>query len=204
MRLTLLCLLAASLSASDFNSAIARAEDAFERRQYSTARAALEQAVPGDSSEQARLLNARGTLHLVEGDLASAERELVRALELAELPAALHNLAAVEMRTGRLREAEIHQTRALALWQREPGGTRYVMKAWVSLSSIQGLAGDWEAAAGSLQQALGIAETPEALANYAIVLEKLKRGREAREIRARLPQTVDVRELAPRARVWSR
>jgi hypothetical protein len=61
-----------------------------------------------------------------------------------------------------------------------------VMKALISLSSLQGLAGDWRAAGKSLREALAIAETPEALANYAVVLDKLKRGGEAKEIRKRL------------------
>ena len=156
-----------------------------------------DEVVPGlaqDAPERVRLLNAWGTLHLVQGNLTAAERDLSRAVAISDaaappdLAAALHNLAAVEMQTGRLGPATVHQTKALEIWRRQFGDRHhYVMKAWISLSSLQGLCGDWRAAAGSLENALAIAETPEALANYAIVLEKLKRGSEAREIRRRLP-----------------
>jgi uncharacterized protein HemY len=104
-----------------------------------------------------------------------------------DLAAALHSLAAVEMQTRHLDEAVVHETRALAIWRQQLGDRhRYVMKAWISLSSLQGLRGEWQAAERSLQAALAIAETPEGLANYAVVLEKLKRGREAKAVRQRL------------------
>jgi hypothetical protein len=93
----------------------------------------------------------------------------------------------VEMQIARTKEAIIHETRALAIWRQQFGDRHYyVMKAWISLSSLQGICGDWRAAESSLRNALSISQTPEALANYAVVLEKLKRGKEAREIRRRL------------------
>lgn len=176
------------------------AEVSFERQEYGQARGWLQEAedtlrgLGRDTPERVRLLNDWGTLHLVEGNLTEAERDLAGALAIsksgaspADLAAALHNLAAVEMQTGRLGEATAHEAKALAIWRQQFGDRHhYVMKAWISLSSIQGLCGDWPAAESSLRQALSIAETPEALANYAAVLEKLKRGREAREIRRRL------------------
>jgi tetratricopeptide (TPR) repeat protein len=175
-------------------------EISFERQEYTMARGWLRQAedtlrgLGQDAPERVRLLNAWGTLHLVEGNLTAAERELSRAVEMSEsmaaptdLAAALHNLAAVEMHTGRLRDATAHEMKALAIWRRQFGDRHYyVMKALISLSSLQGLSGDWRAAEASLQNALEIAETPEALANYAVVLEKLKRRKEAREIRRRI------------------
>jgi hypothetical protein len=79
---------------------------------------------------------------------------------------------------GRLGEAAVHEKKALAIWRQQFGDQHYyVMKAWISLSSLQGLGSDWRAAESSLHEALSIAETPEALAKYAVVLEKLKRGR---------------------------
>jgi tetratricopeptide (TPR) repeat protein len=175
-------------------------EVSFEREEYGQARAWLKEAegalrgIGQDAPERVRLLNAWGTLHLVEGNLTAAERDLSLAVATPESvaapldrAAALHNLAAVEMQTGRLAEATVHETKALAIWRQQLGDRHhYVMKAWISLSSLQGLCNDWRAAESSLQNALLIAETPEALANYAVVLEKLKRGREAREIRRRL------------------
>jgi tetratricopeptide (TPR) repeat protein len=173
------------------------AELAFERQEYVAGGGWLRKAedtlrgLDENTPERVRLLNAWGTLHLVEGNLTAAERDLSRAVALSEfvasppdVAAALHNLAAVEMHTGRLWEAAAHETRALTIWKREFGGRhRYVMKALISLSSLQGLSGNWLAAEASLKDALRIAETPEALANYAVVLEKLKRPKEASEIR---------------------
>jgi tetratricopeptide (TPR) repeat protein len=175
-------------------------EVSFEREEYGQARAWLKEAegalrgVNQHAPERVRLLNAWGTLHLVEGNLTAAERDLSQAVAMPEplvtpldRAAALHNLAAVEMQTGRLSEATVHETKALAIWRQQLGDRHhYVMKAWISLSSLQGLSNDWRAAESTLQNALLIGETPEALANYAVVLEKLKRRSEAREIRRRL------------------
>jgi tetratricopeptide (TPR) repeat protein len=176
------------------------AEVEFERQDYAQAKRWLHQAaemiegLPAGAPERVRLLNAWGTLHLVQGDLTAAEQELSRAVELGEpvappedRAAALHNLAAVEMHRNRLVEAAAHEEHALALW-RERFGDRhyYVMKAWISLSSLEGLRGDWLAARQSLERALAISESDEALSNYAIVLDKLKRHKEARAIRQRI------------------
>lgn len=192
-------------------------EVAFERQDYEEARRWLHEglretdASPADSPERIRLLTASGTLNLVEGNLTAAERDLSQAAATSErvatpsdLAAALHNLAAVEMQMRRLDEATVHETRALAIWRREFDDRHYyVMKAWISLSSLQGLQGDWQAAGSSLLNALAIAETPESLANYAVVLDHLKRGKEAREIRRHLRQPaapssplVDVKAMA--------
>jgi tetratricopeptide (TPR) repeat protein len=192
------------------------AEVEFERQDYGQSERWLHQAeqtiegLPSNAPERARLLNAWGTLHLVQGNLTAAERELSRAVHLGEPAApaedhaaALHNLAAVEMHLGRLPEAAAHETQALAIWKKHFGERHYyVMKAWISLSSLQGLRGDWRAAEESLRHALAIGESEEALSNYAVVLEKLKRGREAKAIRSRLQHSltppaavVDVKSL---------
>ena len=178
------------------------AEVEFERQEYTESERWLQRAaetiqgLPAGAPERVRLLNAWGTMHLVQGNLTAAQRELSRAVELGELvappedrAAALHNLAAVEMHRNLLAEAAAHEAQALAIW-RERFGERhyYVMKAWISLSSLEGLRGDWRAAAQSLDRALAISESDEALSNYAIVLDKLKRHKEARGIRQRLHQ----------------
>jgi tetratricopeptide (TPR) repeat protein len=174
------------------------AEVEFNRQEYGAAERWLHQAgqlpLPGNSPESIRLMTARGTLYLVRGNLTAAERELARALELTAstgLPedraARLHNLAAVEMHTGRLDVADAHEREALQIWRDLLGDSHeYVLKAWISLSSLQGLRGDWPAAEESLRRALAIRESDEALANYAVVLEKLKRRNEAKAVRARL------------------
>jgi tetratricopeptide (TPR) repeat protein len=172
----------------------------FERQDYAESERWLHQAaeivegLPAEALERVRLLNSLGTLHLVQGNLTEAERDLSRAVELGQSiappedwAAALHNLAAVEMHWNRLGEASAHETQALAIW-RERFGERhyYLKKAWISLSSLEGLRGDWQAAAKSLERALSISPSDEALSNYAIVLDKLKRHKEARAIRQRL------------------
>ncbi|HEY9249276.1 MAG TPA: hypothetical protein VIO38_09100, partial [Rariglobus sp.] len=123
-------------------------------------------------------------------------RKLAEAVDLAEAPhdraAALHNLAAVEMQAGKLDQAAAHEREAIELWQPQPA---YLQKAWIGMSSIDALRRDWHSAEASILQALAIQETPEALANYAIVLEKLRRGKEARAIRRRLP--VDIAPPTP-------
>jgi tetratricopeptide (TPR) repeat protein len=176
------------------------AELAFDGQDYREARRWLTQAesvvdaLPVDAPERARLLNNRASLLLVEGKLTAAEAELAHALALLDvrgapldLAAALHNLAAVEMQTGRLAGAAAREQRALELW-REHLGERHprVAKGWISLSTLQALSGDWRAAETSLRAALAIGETPEALSNYAVVLDKLRRGREAAAIRRRV------------------
>src|SRR6185295_7592855 len=93
-----------------------------------------------DAPERVRLLNAWGTIHLVEGAVTAAQRELSQAVELSEsiatppdFGAALHNLAGVEMQIGQLSHALIHETRALAILRREFGERHhYVLKALVS------------------------------------------------------------------------
>ena len=80
---------------------------------------------------------------------------------------------------------------ALEIWRRRLGDRHdYVQKAWISLSTLQGVGGNWREAAESLRRALAIRESDEALANYAVVLEKLKRRKESKAVRARLRGTV--------------
>lgn len=181
-------------------------EMAINRGDYRQARQWLRKA---EDSQQGRphvqLLNARATLHLVEGNLSAAKRDLSRAASISEKADAgtLHNLASVEMQTGRLKLAAEHQHKALTIWRQQFGDRHeYVMRAWISLSSIQGLQRDWQGAEESLRHALAIAETDEALSNYAVVLDHLKRGREAKQIRARIPAVavpnalIDVKSVA--------
>src|ERR1700730_10333721 len=66
-----------------------------------------------DDLSRAELLNSWSALHLKQGKLTAAEAELREArrivMKLAEpgdlLPTVLHNVAAIEMRTGRYDEA---------------------------------------------------------------------------------------------------
>jgi tetratricopeptide (TPR) repeat protein len=191
------------------------AEVEFERQEYVRSERWLrqaEQAIDGlaaNAPERVRLLNAWGALHLVRGNFRAAERQLSRSVQFGDAvpedrAAALHDLAAVEMHLRRLPEAVAHETQALGIWRARLGDRHYyVMKAWISLSSAQGLLGDWTAAEESLRQALAIGASDEALGNYVVVLDTLKRGKEAKSIRQRLggsrsplPGVVDVKSLA--------
>jgi hypothetical protein len=101
-------------------------------------------------------------------------------------------MASVEAQTGELAKAERHQKEALAMF-REQLGERHdsVMRAWISLSTIQGLRRDWRAAERSIQQALAIRETAEGLANLAAVRRRGQRSEAPTEAR----HLVDVQTL---------
>jgi tetratricopeptide (TPR) repeat protein len=144
---------------------------------------------PGDAGEWARLLNAKAALHLVEGNLSAARRVLAG---VAPSAGTLHTMASVEAQTGELAKAERHQKEALAMF-REQLGERHdsVMRAWISLSTIQGLRRDWRAAERSIQQALAIRETAEGLANLAAVRRRGQRSEAPTEAR----HLVDVQTL---------
>ncbi|MBI2690284.1 MAG: tetratricopeptide repeat protein [Acidobacteria bacterium] len=154
-----------------------------------------ETGIPATPEARAQFLNARCALYSVEGKLTAAEHDLTAALDAARLAAApltmaatLHNLASLEAHLGALPRAEEHEHNAIALWRDNLGANHeYVRRAWISLSTIQGLRGNWSGAAESLRYSLAVAESPDALANYAVVLDRLHRGKEAREIRKRLP-----------------
>lgn len=138
-----------------------------------------------------QLRNAWANFHLVQGKLTAAGRELRITLEQCphstDHAPILHTLAGIETQAGMLHAAERHQHAALGQWRRTLGDRHpYVTKAWISLSSIQGMRGDWHGAKRSLDAALRIQETPEALSNYAVVLEHLHRRKEAEAIRRRI------------------
>lgn len=139
------------------------------------------------------LLVGRAVLDLVDGKLTAAEQGLRTALRISQengvapLPGILHNLASIELQTGRLADAERHQADGLRMMQ-ENLGPRHeeVRRAWISFSTIAGLRSDWPAAERRIRAALDIAETPEALANYIVILEKQKKTKQARLLRRRL------------------
>lgn len=189
-----------ALSATNqFVLRLALSEMAFNQRDYAESRRWLRQAEPFVPTPEARVsfFNARAALHIVEGNLSAARRDLDAAAAIAPSAATLHHLASIEAQTGALLSAQAHEQEALSLWRSEFGPNHeYVRRAWVSLSAIQVLRKDWESAAQSLGNALAIAEAPDALTNYAVVLDHLHRGKEARAIRSRLP-----RPLRPNALV---
>jgi len=155
---------------------------------------------------RAELLNAWSALHEKLGQLSSAEVELQQAFRIVAsnpspgdiLPAVLHNLASLEMRTARYQEAYSHERDALRIWE----GTLNpdhptLIRAWASLSSLQYMMAQPEDARVSLERALASAEkvygpdhplVADLLESEVLVLDKLKLKKQARQARARARQ----------------
>jgi tetratricopeptide (TPR) repeat protein len=156
-----------------------------------------------DSRSRAELLNAWSALHLKLGRLPAAEAELLEARRLVMqtpdpgdlLPTVLHNLAAIEMRTGRYPEALSHEQEAIRLWEKALSRNHpTLIRGWASLASLQYVIGQTQEAKLSLERALAAVEktygpthplVADLLESDAIVLDKLKLKREARRARER-------------------
>jgi tetratricopeptide (TPR) repeat protein len=186
-----------------------------------------------DGPSRAELLNAWSALHLKLGRWAAAEAELREArrivMQITEpgelLPTVLHNLAAIEMRTGRYPEALSHEQEAMRLWEKALNSNHpTVIRGWASLASLQYVMGRLHEAKMSLERALASAENTygpthrlvaDLLESHAVVLDKLKLKGEARRARKRAQAirrtagtdrpTWDIREaLAPEGGVYLR
>jgi tetratricopeptide (TPR) repeat protein len=169
-----------------------------------------------DGRSRAELLNAWSALHLKLGRLAAAEAELLEARRIVMqitdpgdlLPTVLHNLAAIEMRTGRYAEALSHEREAMQLWERAVSpNSPMLIRGWASLASLQYMIGRPQEAKRSLEQALALAEktygrahplVADLLESETIVLDKLKLKLEARRTRERA-QTIRRKEAPPDA-----
>jgi|SRR5579864_50294 len=183
---------------------------------YREAEAALEEAQKTafqltDSRSRAELLNAWSALHLKLGRLPAAEAELLEARRIVMqipkpgdlLPTVLHNLAAIEMRTGRYPEALSHEQEAMRLWEKALSRDHpTLIRGWASLASLQYVIGQPQEAKRSLEKALASVEktygpthplVADLLESDAIVLDKLKLKREARRARERA-QTIRRKE----------
>lgn len=204
----LVCTLLKLYDPSCFDALILASATSFEAGDYRSAERFLYEAerlgVQVSRDRSARLWNGRGALALVRGDLTTARlalREAVAAShDISTRAASLHNLAGVEMNLGEFASAESHEREAIEL-MRTPASPD-LGKALISLSSVQGLRGDWRAAERTLREVLASERSPEALSNLAVVLDKLGRRREARALRrtfapARFerPDLVDVHAL---------
>ena len=156
-----------------------------------------------DDLSQAELLNAWSAIHLKLGQIATSEADLRRALPLvmkvkpwSDLAATvLHNLAAVEMRTGRYSDALCHEEEALLRFQRllNPDHPTLI-RVWGSLASLQYIAGQRRDARRSVERALASAERTygpahpllaDLLDSEAVVLDGLKLKKDARRARER-------------------
>lgn len=152
---------------------------------------------------RAEILNSWSALHLKMGKMSEAEAELEQARRLVSgipqaglLPATvLHNLAAVEMRTGRYTEALENEQEALRRFKSALSPDHpTLIRAWASLASIQYMTGHGAEARVSIEQALASAERTygpahpliaDLMESDAVVLDKLKLKKSAREARAR-------------------
>jgi tetratricopeptide (TPR) repeat protein len=175
---------------------------------YREAEAALDEAQKtawqlSDGVARAELLNAWSVLHLRLGKLAASEAELLEAQRILIqsresgdiLPTVLHNLAAIEMRTGRYAEALSHDRAALVLLEKtlRPDHPSLI-RCWASLGSVEYLAGQRQEARISLDRAIASAEktygadhplVADLLDSEAVVLDGLKLKKEARRARGR-------------------
>jgi tetratricopeptide (TPR) repeat protein len=156
-----------------------------------------------DGVSRAELLNAWSALHLKLGQLAAAEAELQEALRIVMklpepgdlLPTVLHNLAAVEMRTGRYQEALSHEQEAMSRLEKTLAPNHpTLIRGWASLASLQYVMGRPQEAKTSFDRAIASAEKTygdthvflaDLLDSDAVVLSKLKLRKEAQIARAR-------------------
>jgi tetratricopeptide (TPR) repeat protein len=152
---------------------------------------------------RAELLNAWSALHLKLGQLSAAEAELREAARTVRklpnpgeiLPTVLHNLAAVEMRTGQYAEALNNEREALQFFERTLTPDHPTMiRGWASMASLEYLTGQPRDARKSIERALASAERTYGprhplLANLlesdAVILDKLKLKKEAKRARNR-------------------
>jgi tetratricopeptide (TPR) repeat protein len=156
-----------------------------------------------DGVSRAELLNAWSALHLRLGQLPAAEAELQEALRIVTKipdrgdlpPTVLHNLAAVEMRTGRYADALGHEQEAMRQLEKTLAPDHAALiRGRASLSSLQYLMGRTQEARASLDRAIASAEKTygpshallaDLLDSDAVVLDKLKLKKDARLARGR-------------------
>jgi len=152
---------------------------------------------------RAELLNAWSALHLKLGQLSAAEAELHEAARTVRklanpgevMPTVLHNLAAVEMRTGEYAEALDNEREALQFFERTLAPDHPTMiRGWASMASLEYLTGQPRDARKSIERALAAAErtygprhplVADLLESDAVILDKLKLKKEAKLARNR-------------------
>ncbi len=189
-----------------------------------------------DGRSRAEVLNAWAAVHTFQGKWNETERELDEArgilLHTPEpgdlLPSVLHNLAAIEMRTGAYAQALINERGALERWGNAPNqDIRHLVKGWAALGAVQYLVGQPREAHRSLERAIATARKTYGpshpllaalLESDAVILDRLKLKKEAKlaqgeaqQIRGGRPAagsertTWNVREgLAPDSAVYLR
>jgi len=174
-----------------------------------------------DDVSRAELLNAWSALHLKLGQLSASEAELQEAQRMATrlpnsgdlLPTVLHNLAAVQMRTGRYAEALGNEREALERLEKTlPADHPTIIRGWASMASLQYMAGQPEDARKSITQAIAAAERTYApthpmladlLESEAIICDKLKLRKEAKLARSRARKIRGPAAPAAQDMTWS-
>ena len=152
---------------------------------------------------RAELLNVWSALHLKRGQLSAAEGELQEAwhiaaqsLEAEDLrPTVLHNLAAVEMRTGRYAEALGREREAIRVWEHtlNPDDPNLI-RAYASLASLEYMMDHAHEAKPAMERALASAARTygpthpllaDLLESDALILDRLKMKKQAQQERTR-------------------
>lgn len=189
-----------------------------------------------DGQPRAELLNAWAAVHLLQGKWNQTERELADARGIMLrvppsgdlLPSVLHNLAAIQLRTGAYGEALKNESDAMSLWGKILNPDHpHMIKGWSALGVLEYLLGHSEDAHRSFERAIASARkaygprhplVADLLESDALALDRLKlkkdaklARREARQIRGGQPaasserMTWNVREaLAPDSAVYVR
>jgi tetratricopeptide (TPR) repeat protein len=170
---------------------------------------------------RAELLNAWSSLHLKLGQLSAAERELQEArrsvMKIANpgdiLPTVLHNLAAVEMRTGAFTEALGNEGEAVRLFEKSlPPDHPTIIRGWASMASLQYMAGQPQNARKSIECAIASAERTygpahrmlaDLLESEAIIFDKLKLRKKAKLARKRAREIRGAPAPAAQDMTWS-
>lgn len=170
---------------------------------------------------RAELLNAWSALHLKLGRLPAAEAELQEArrsvMKVSNpgdiLPTVLHNLAAVEMRTGAFDEALSNEAEAVQLFEKSlPPDHPTIIRGWASMASLQYMAGQPEEARKSIVHAIASAERTygpthpmlaDLLESEAIIFDKLKLRKEAKLARSRARKIRGAPAPATQDMTWS-
>jgi len=161
-----------------------------------------------DAASQAELLNAWSALHLRQGRLTDAEAELTEAQRLVInvckpgilLPTVLHNLAALEMHSGRYVEALAHEQDAMTRLEAIlPPDHPTLIRGWASMASLQYMMGRPRDAKTLMDSALASAErtfgpahpmVAQLLLSDAVILDRLKLRKDARLARARAKKII--------------
>lgn len=170
---------------------------------------------------RAELLNAWSALHLKLGQLSAAEAELQEArqsvIKVANpgdiLPTVLHNLAAVEIRTGAFTDALANEAEAVRLFEKSLALDHpTIIRGWASMASLQYMAGQPEDARKSIARAIASAERTygpthpmlaDLLESEAIVFDKLKLRKEAKLARSRARKIRGAPAPAAQDMTWS-